>query len=367
MERGGGVEQADELAAAVRSPTAAVHVGVLPEDRHRPPVEAGQAGDDRTPPAAADLEEAALIADRFDDRAHLVDTPWLAGHDRDQLVVTPLRAVAAQHPLGQLVHVGGQVRKEPACALERLFFAVDHIVYGAVGRVDVRVAEFLFAVIAERGLLDQRRPGDHHLRSVAHDDRVVRGGHPGGADARHRAQRQRHRRCHREVVDDDVPAPQFGDVGAARHLDGLHRAAAAHAVHQSDVGQPHLIRHGLSGVAFLGDGGVRGAAAHREVVAGQDNRPIVDAGQAEDEVGWRQVDEIAVIVVFRDAGGLADLVERALVGHGVDALAHGHLAEKVLPLDLVGSAECLGERFAAAQLGDLRLPAHATPVPAARF
>ena len=73
------------------------------------------------------------------------------------------------------------------------------------------------------------------------------------------------------------------------------------------------------------------------------------------------MDEVAVVVVLGDAGGLAEFVERALVGHGIDPLADGLLAKEVLALDLVRSAQRLGECFAAPQLGNLRLPAHPAP------
>ena len=74
------------------------------------------------------------------------------------------------------------------------------------------------------------------------------------------------------------------------------------------------------------------------------------------------MDEVAVVVVFGDAGGLAEFVERALVGHGIDPLADGLLAKEVLTLDLVMSAQRLGECLAPPKLGNLALPAHPAPL-----
>ena len=149
MERRSRVQQPDQLAAAIGGPAAAVHVGILGEHRHRPAVEARQPSNDRTSPALPDLEEAALIEHRLDDRPHLVDPPWLAGHDRDQFLVTALRAVAAAHALRQLVDVRGQIRQELPCALKRLRLAADHVVDGPVRGVNVGVAELFFAVVAQ--------------------------------------------------------------------------------------------------------------------------------------------------------------------------------------------------------------------------
>ena len=114
------------------------------------------------------------------------------------------------------------------------------------------------------------------------------------------------------------------------------------------------------------DGGVGRAAAHGEVVAADDHRPPVEPRPTEHEVGRRELDELAGVgVVGGPAGEGADLVEAARVAEGVDALAHGQLARGVLALDLVLPAHAPGERLAAAELLDLRLPRHGGAIPPA--
>jgi hypothetical protein len=108
------------------------------------------------------------------------------------------------------------------------------------------------------------------------------------------------------------------------------------------------------------DGGVRGAAAHGEVVAAHHHRAAFHAGAAEHEVGRREVHQLVSLVVSGAAGDLADLVERALVDEARDALANGEAPAIVLPFHPLGAAERLGEGLAATQLVHLRLPVHAS-------
>ena len=110
---------------------------------------------------------------------------------------------------------------------------------------------------------------------------------------------------------------------------------------------------------LLAQAAVVGAAAHGEVVAGDEHIAAVDAGAAAHHVGRREADEIALRVVLGKAGDGADLLEGALIDEPGDALAHGELARGLVAGDLVGAAQRQGEPAPALHFVELGLPAHA--------
>src|SRR6185503_16439843 len=99
-----------------------------------------------------------------------------------------------------------------------------------------------------------------------------------------------------------------------------------------------------------------GAAAHREVLAADGNRPPIDGGETHDVRRRRHADELAVGIAPL-AGKPADLLERPGVHQTVNALADRQATLPVMLRDGFGTAElrCLGA--AQAQLLDLCLPA----------
>ena len=154
-----------------------------------------------------------------------------------------------------------------------------------------------------------------------------------------------------------LPSRIERDERAALGLERLHRAAAARAVDQADDRQPELARHSLRVHLLLEDRRVGGAAAHREVVAGHDDRSAVDAAPPHHEVRGRHVDDVAVVVVGGAAGERADLVEGSGIEQRVDAFAHGQLALRVVLGDLLVAAHPPRERAAARELVELGFPA----------
>jgi len=66
--------------------------------------------------------------------------------------------------------------------------------------------------------------------------------------------------------------------------------AAARAFDDAQDRQPPLVRHLLGHHRLLFDGGIRRAAAHREIVAAHDDGPAADAGAAEDAIGREEID-----------------------------------------------------------------------------
>src|SRR5262249_52385319 len=76
------------------------------------------------------------------------------------------------------------------------------------------------------------------------------------------------------------------------------------------------------------------------------------------EISRGELDQPAVLVIFRLAGNGADLVEGAGIEQLLDALAHGQLAGIVLALDLLLATHLARQRLARPQFIDFRLPAH---------
>jgi hypothetical protein len=186
----------------------------------------------------------------------------------------------------------------------------------------------------------------------------VRGGQPRCTEARNRAEAQPDGRHGAHVADDPFPAADARHVGTACRFDGLHRAAAARTLDHADQRHAVLVGEALDEVGLLLDRGVGRAAAHREVVAGDGNRPAVDLAASHHGIGRRQLDEVVAPVVLRLARDRAELAERALVEQPVDALAHGEPAAIVLALHLVCAAHAPGHLLTPAQLIHFRLPGH---------
>ena len=264
----------------------------------------------------------------------------------------------------------GQVREKPPRFLEGLVLARRLVVHRAIARVDVAPAEFVLLELAMRPL-HHRRTRDEHLRGVLDHHRVVARHHARRAQARDRSERERHHRDLGKIVGPPVPEKGLGHRRMALQLEVLHRAPAARAVHEAHQRQPQVAGEAFDGEQLVLDAAVVGAAAHREIVAGHRHRPPVDTSAPVNEVGRREVDELArarifSFTVFRPARQAADFVERARIEQPVDALAHRQLAAVVLALDLVRPAHLLRERLAPAQLLDFLFPAHAQSLSAIR-
>ncbi len=211
-----------------------------------------------------------------------------------------------------------------------------------------------------------RRPGDEHVRDALDHHRVVAGREPRRAQARDRAEPQRHDRHGAHVLHHPVPGRIGRHVGVALGLDGLDRAAAAGAVDQPHQRDAQLVRHLLGLHLLAADRGIGRPAAHGEIVAADHDRAAFDPAAPEHEIGGLKRLDLAVGAVFGPAGQRADLVEAAGIEQQVDPLAHGEAARIVLALDLVGPAHVPRERLAAAQFFDFGFPAHAPPRPPER-
>ena len=150
-----------------------------------------------------------------------------------------------------------------------------------------------------------------------------------------------------------------GQVGRAGGLDDLGRAAAARAFDDAHDRQAQLGRHVLGHQRLVADRRIGRTAAHDEVVAHRHHRLAGDAAMAEHAVGWRHMLQPAVRFVLAAARQRAHLVEAARIEQFVDPIAHRQPAGVVLALDLVFAAHAFGQRGAARQFIQFRVPSHA--------
>ena len=191
------------------------------------------------------------------------------------------------------------------------------------------------------------------------------GGKPGRAEPRDRAQAKRDDRHVREILRRiAIPAraaDAAGQIGRALGLDGFHRTAAAGAFDDADDRQTKIVRHFLRHQRLGRDRGIRRAAAHGEIVADHDHGAAIHLAAAEHAIGWRQVLQLAVVVIFSDAGDRADFVEAFGIDQFVDAFANGQPALVALSLDLLNASHLARERFAPSEVVEFGLPDHSRP------
>src|SRR5215471_18799382 len=352
----GEVHEALHLLTGVGRPRAAVEVGIAGEDGHRPAVEASESRDDRAAVQRADLEEGALVHHRLHDAAHLVRLADVARDCLDEPRLASRGRIGALAAWSDLVDGGRHVGEEATGAREGFLLGVHRVVHRARLELDLPAAELVLGELLPEPLHDGWSRYEEGGELLDHDG-IVRGGEMRGAEASHRAQAEGDARHGADVVDHRLPATDSGNVGAARGLDGLDRAAAARALDETDQGQAHLVGHLLAHEVLAFDGGVRGATTHREVVAAYHHGPAIYSGAAEDEVGGSKALELVGLIVGCDAGNLADLVEATRVRELADALADGEAAAVALPLHSLGAAQLLRESLAPPELLQLRLPA----------
>src|SRR5208337_560071 len=107
-------------------------------------------------------------------------------------------------------------------------------------------------------------------------------------------------------------------------------------------GQPHLPGVSLREYLFLMDRRIAGARAYGEVVGPDDDLATVERSRAGDEIGRREFDQGALLIVGRKPCQRADLVEAARICERFDALPNRQLALCLLARDFRRSAH--GER-----------------------
>ena len=203
---------------------------------------------------------------------------------------------------GDLEDRRGQIGEEAPRAGERLLLGIDRVIDRAAARLDLPAAE-LEAVEMLRPVggqrVDDRRPGDEQRRGFLGHHRVVARRQARRAEPGHRAEPERDDRheahIRRRVVIGQVRADPARQVGAPGGLDRLDRAAAARALDDADDRQPQIVRHLLGHQRLFADRRVGRAAAHREIVADDDDRAAVDPGAAHHAVRRHQLDQPAVL------------------------------------------------------------------------
>ena len=246
------IDEARDLLRGVGGP-AADHERVAREHGDRPAVEPREPGDDRAAAMLPDLEERARIDDALEDRPHVVDLAPVARHRLDQERLAPRRVVGRRDARRQLVDRGGQIGEEAPRAREGFLLARHHVVDRAVRAHGCRLLPSSSLVTFSPSARDHRRPGDEHLRDALDHQRVVARHDPRGAEARDRAEAERHDRHRARLSTNQLPAGIGRHVGVAERLDGLDRAAAAGAVDQPHDRHAQLVRHLLRHHLLLPD------------------------------------------------------------------------------------------------------------------
>ena len=212
-------------------------------------------------------------------------------------------------------------------------------------------------ILAERPL-DDRRAGDQHLRVLFRHHREMRRHQPGCRQARHGTERGgRHRHRTHALRHRGEPARRI-DRLADRAAAACPGDAAAAALVQADERHAVLQRQILDIDALAQARCVRRAAAHREVLAPDGDRPAVYAAYADHEIGGRETLERSVRMAFGPAGAAAVLAETVRIDQPVDSLADGQPALPMLAGHRLRAA--LFQRRAALGVNilDLAGPAH---------
>ncbi len=137
MERLSQIDEAYDLAACIRRPRPAVVQRIARHQRHRPPVQPRQSGDDRPPEPLPDLEEAVAIRHPLDDPAHVVRLLPIPRHRGRQTLIGPPRIVPTPHPRRQLPHRPRQIRQESPSRRERRVLSIDRMIHRATARLDL--------------------------------------------------------------------------------------------------------------------------------------------------------------------------------------------------------------------------------------
>ena len=267
--------------------------------------------------------------------------------------------VPALRPRRHVVNRTRQIGQEPPRGLERVLLGVDRVIDGAAAHLDRPATEFLFGAGLAQAL-HHRRAGDEDGGDLLDHHGVMRRDQTGRAQTGDRAEAETDDRNLGHVVGDEVEggglAKPAREIGAAGGLDGLDRAAAARAFDQPDDRHAEPGRELLRHFRLALDRGIGRAAAHGEIVAGDDDGPAIDRAAAKHAVARHEVRDVTFGVVGGFAGDAADLLERAGIEQAIDALPHRQAAAFVLTLDPFLAAHLAGECLALTEFGELRFP-----------
>ncbi len=289
---------------------------------------------------------------------HRIDLARIARHRAEQHLFAAIDRIVARRARCEAVDRGGQVAQETPRDGKGFGLARHLLVDHAVAAMDFRAAQLLLVDrLADRG--SDRRAGGKQLRQALDHHRIMARHRARRAEPRRRAKRERHDGNGVQIGDDMLPAGHHRHIGVAHRLERLDRSASAGAVDHADERQAQFVRHRLALDKLAVQSRIGRPAAHGEIVGAGDDRAAVDIAATEDEIGRRQIDQIAVLIVAAAPGDLADLAKAARIEQRVDPCARIHLAARMLPRNLVFPTHLLGQRTAPGELVDLFLPTHA--------
>jgi len=280
-------------------------------------------------PALGHLEHLAVVHERADHVAHVVDLAGRLGHERVRVEPRHLGERAVWGPLACPL---GQVRQQVAHDPDRVAVVGRHELADAVLRVHLRAAELLRVDVLARDLAHDARAREEHRRVLGHDHEVGERGRVRAAAGRHAGDHGDLRDLAREphaLAKDPAVAAERGDAvvhaGAARGDEADHGSArAAGELHHADDRLGMRLAERAAGEALV----LRVAV----------DRPAGDrARRADDAVALAH----ALGLPPRQDRG-ADDVQRTGVAEQLEPLERGELARLLFRPFEKGGSEPLG-------------------------
>src|SRR5690606_5471410 len=359
VEGAAQVGEADLLLGRRRVQRARQVHRVVADQSHGDAVDPRERRDDRAAPLGPHLEERVPVDDLGHRVAHPVRAATVLRDDVQDRVAGPVYGVGAIAARRELPDVLRQVPQDGADLADRLVLVGDQVVDRSRHRGVHRGAAELVLVdlLAQRTPYDRGAAGEHDAAGA--DDAEVAQHRAAGRAARGRAEHTHQHRDLAEQVKAALPAHRADEVGVAHFV--LCRDVAADAFHEHDQGDAITVREVLDEAAHAAlvpvEVGLRGARAHREVLAAEGDLAAVDGRQAAHVAGGQAADLSAAGVPDAEAGELPHLGEG--LGDGLDALADRLTALVVLAPHPLGSAERLRDPAVLGQLLQGALPGEA--------
>ena len=316
------------LAAGVAVDHAREHQRLIGDEADRVTFQPPEADDHVARERFADFEEIALVHHLMD---QFLDVIGLVGAFRHQRVerIFPALGIVFGRPMRRLLAiVERQEIVEPADFLE----AYHIVLIGPVGNRGLRRVHFGAAEFFRRHVLVGHgfrhvRPGDEHVRAVAHHEDEI--GQRGRIDVAARARPHDDGNLRHDARRQHIALEDFAEPGQRGHA--FLNARAARIVEPDDR-RAVLHRHVLDLADLLCMRFRQRAAEHGEVLGEDIGHAPVDRAPARDHAVARNARFVGMEIGVAVFDEHIELFERALIEQELDAFARGELALVMLLL-----------------------------------